>query len=82
MKTLLLIRHAKSSWNEPGLSDFERPLNDRGKKDAPEMAERLKEKGLKIDLIVSTKAVKVRVGSCRTVFQLWGCESARFGGAE
>jgi len=44
MKTLLLIRHAKSSWDQPGLSDFDRPLNERGKKDAPVMAKRVKEK--------------------------------------
>lgn len=37
MKTLYLLRHAKSSWEYPGLSDLERPLNERGKKDAPRM---------------------------------------------
>jgi phosphohistidine phosphatase len=41
MKTLVIIRHAKSSWDNPLLSDFDRPLNDRGKEDAPEMAKRL-----------------------------------------
>ena len=41
MKTLILVRHAKSSWDDAGLSDFERPLNERGKKDAPAMADRL-----------------------------------------
>lgn len=46
MKTLYLIRHSKSSWDDPDLGDFERPLNKRGKKDAPNMAKRLKEKGL------------------------------------
>ena len=40
-KTLLLVRHAKSSWDISDLNDFERPLNDRGKKDAPVMAKRL-----------------------------------------
>jgi hypothetical protein len=44
MKTLILVRHAKSSWDEIGLPDSERPLNERGKKDAPEMAKRLKKK--------------------------------------
>ena len=56
MKTLILVRHAKSSWNDPGTDDFDRPLNDRGKKDAPEMAKRLKERGVDVDLIVSSPA--------------------------
>ncbi len=56
MKTLLIIRHAKSSWADPGQTDIERPLNDRGKKDAPEMAKRLKDQKLKIDLFVSSPA--------------------------
>jgi phosphohistidine phosphatase len=56
MKTLILVRHAKSSWDAPGLSDAERPLNERGKKDAPEMAKRLKEKGIKVDLFLSSPA--------------------------
>lgn len=60
MKTLLLIRHAKSSWDAPGLSDFDRSLNERGKKDAPEMARRLKEKDLSIDLFVSSPAKRAR----------------------
>ena len=60
MKTLLLIRHAKSSWEHPGLSDFDRPLNERGKKDAPEMAKRVKEKGIELDLLVSSPAKRAR----------------------
>ena len=56
MKTLILIRHAKSSWDSAGMSDSERPLNDRGKKDAPEMARRLRKWGLKIDAMVSSHA--------------------------
>lgn len=56
MKTLLLIRHAKSSWNNAVLSDFERPLNERGKHDAPIMAKRIKEKKIKIDAFVSSPA--------------------------
>ena len=38
MKRLTLIRHAKSNWNDPDLTDFERPLNGRGRRDAPVMA--------------------------------------------
>jgi phosphohistidine phosphatase len=56
MKTLLVIRHAKSSWDDEGLSDFERPLNERGKRDAPAMAKRLKEKGVNPDLMISSPA--------------------------
>ena len=56
MKTLILVRHAKSDWNEPGLSVIERPLNERGKKDAPMMAKRLRKKGLKIDAFLSSPA--------------------------
>jgi phosphohistidine phosphatase len=56
MKTLILVRHAKSSWEQAGISDFDRPLNERGKKDAPEMAKRLKEKGIELDHIVSSPA--------------------------
>lgn len=56
MKQLLLIRHAKSSWAQYGQLDFDRPLNDRGHKDAVAMALRLKEKLLQPDLVVSSAA--------------------------
>jgi len=56
LKTLLLIRHAKSSWDDAALSDFDRPLNERGKKDAPMMAKRLSEKKIKIDAFISSPA--------------------------
>lgn len=55
-KTLILVRHAKSDWGNPSLSDFDRPLNDRGKRDAPVMAKRLLDKKIKIDLIVASPA--------------------------
>lgn len=55
MKSLLVIRHAKSSWDF-NVEDFERPLNDRGNKDAPEMAKRLIKKDIKIDAFVSSPA--------------------------
>ncbi len=55
MKSLLLIRHAKSSWNFD-VEDFDRPLNDRGKKSAPEMAKRLIKKDIKIDAFISSPA--------------------------
>jgi phosphohistidine phosphatase len=60
MKTLLIIRHAKSSWDIGSLSDFERPLNDRGKKDAPEMAKRLLDKKILIDVFISSPAKRAK----------------------
>lgn len=56
MKQLWLVRHAKSSWDSPDLTDFERPLNDRGKKSAPEMGHRLAKRKLKLDRIVTSPA--------------------------
>lgn len=56
MRTLFLIRHAKSSWDTPGLRDFNRPLNDRGLHDAPKMAKILVKQGVKPDLLVSSPA--------------------------
>ncbi|HEY6504425.1 MAG TPA: histidine phosphatase family protein [Chitinophagaceae bacterium] len=59
-KTLLLIRHAKSDWSTPSLSDFDRPLNERGKRDAPDMAKRLSGKKIKIDAFVSSPAKRAK----------------------
>lgn len=56
MKTLLLVRHAKSDWGNPALEDFDRPLNERGKRDAPAMARRLLDKNINIDAIISSPA--------------------------
>lgn len=58
MKNLLLMRHAKSSFNEGEMPDFERPLSKRGEKDAPRMGKLLKEKNLVPDLILSSTAVR------------------------
>ena len=58
MKTLVLIRHAKSSWKDASLADRDRPLNDRGKRDAPEMGRRLAVWGGPPDLIVSSPAAR------------------------
>ena len=60
MKTLILVRHAKSSWDDINQKDIDRPLNDRGKKDAPEMAKRLEEKGIKIELFVTSPAKRAK----------------------
>ena len=56
MKTLYVIRHAKSSWDDPTLSDFDRPLDKRGEKDAPEMGKRLKHRQVSPDLLLSSPA--------------------------
>jgi phosphohistidine phosphatase len=60
LKTVLFIRHAKSSWAEPTQADYDRSLNDRGKKDAPMMAQRLLARNLKIDLFISSSAKRAR----------------------
>lgn len=60
MKTIYLVRHAKSSWDSGAESDFERPLNDRGKRDAPMMAKRLQDKDIKIDAFVSSPAKRAK----------------------
>ena len=56
MKSLLLIRHAKSDWVNLNLKDFDRPLNERGKKDAPTMAKRIRDKNIVIDAFISSPA--------------------------
>ena len=58
MKTLFLVRHAKSSRDDPSLPDRERPLDDRGKRDAPKMGKRLAKRGAKLDLLVSSPALR------------------------
>jgi len=60
MKTLVLVRHAKSSWADPALADHERPLNKRGRRDAPAMAERLAKRKLRIDRVVCSTALRAR----------------------
>lgn len=57
-RTLLVMRHAKSSWDEHSLNDSERPLNVRGKKDAPMMGKRLKKEGYSCDLLMSSPATR------------------------
>jgi phosphohistidine phosphatase len=59
-KTLLIIRHAKSSWDIGTLNDFERPLNERGKKDAPAMSQKLIAKNIFIDAFVASPAKRAK----------------------
>jgi phosphohistidine phosphatase len=60
MIRLALIRHAKSDWGDPGLDDHDRPLGDRGIRDAPRMARRLAETGFRPDVIISSTALRAR----------------------
>jgi len=60
MKNLLLLRHAKSSWEDRSLSDHDRPLNERGERDAPRMGRLLRDEGLWPDLILSSTARRAR----------------------
>lgn len=58
MRTLYITRHAKSSWSDPALDDFHRPLNDRGRRDAPFMARVFASRNEPVDLLVSSPAVR------------------------
>jgi phosphohistidine phosphatase len=60
MKTLLILRHAKSSWDNPDSSDFDRPLNQRGLETAPFIGNLMCEKDLRVDLILSSPARRAR----------------------
>ena len=60
MKTLLVLRHAKSSWKHPETSDHDRPLNKRGKRDAPRMGRLVAARGLRPDIVVSSTARRAR----------------------
>lgn len=60
MKTLLLLRHAKSSWGEAGQKDFDRPLNERGLKAAPVMGNFLRQQKIQPQLILSSPAERAR----------------------
>ena len=60
MKTLMLLRHAKSSWKDKGIADHNRPLNKRGKKTAPVVGHLILEKQLVPDLFLSSTAVRAR----------------------
>lgn len=58
MKTLTIVRHAKSSWDDRSLSDRERPLNKRGERDAPVMGQRIADAGIRPSLIASSPATR------------------------
>lgn len=58
MKKLYLIRHAKSSWDNPNGNDFDRPLNERGKREAPQMAKLLKQRKVLPDRLITSPALR------------------------
>jgi phosphohistidine phosphatase len=60
MKKLMLLRHAKSSWGNPGLRDFDRPLNGRGERAAPFMGEVMRRHGLDPEVIISSPATRAK----------------------
>ena len=60
MKTLYLVRHAKSSWNIANLSDHDRPLNSRGERDAPRMGKRLRKREPQPEVIISSSAMRAQ----------------------
>jgi len=60
MKTLLLLRHAKSNWNDAGLQDFDRPLNGRGRKDAETIGRFIRKQRVVPDLLLSSPALRAR----------------------
>jgi len=70
MKKLVIIRHAKSSWDDPFLNDHDRPLADRGLKDAPKMAKRLKKEKIYPDAIISSDAERAKTTAIITAESL------------
>ncbi|MFO1065634.1 MAG: histidine phosphatase family protein [Pirellulales bacterium] len=76
-RQLLIMRHAKSSWAEAGMADFDRPLNDRGRRAAQTVGDKLKSTGFEVDLIIGSTACRVR----QTVDILqpaWGSAAPKF----
>jgi len=73
---LLICRHAKSSWQDAGLNDFDRPLNQHGERDAPEMGRRLAQQNVRPDLIMTSPAVRAFDTACHYARQL-GISSVR-----
>lgn len=71
MKTLTLLRHAKSSWDNPDLDDFDRPLNERGRHAARAVGQAMRERGIAFDRVVASPAVRV-VETLEDVFAGYG----------
>jgi len=76
MKTLIIVRHAKSSWDDAHLPDIARPLNERGERDAPRMANRLKEKNFGAHTVISSPAVRA-LTTCHVFVDILGFPKER-----
>ena len=74
MRTLMLMRHAKSDWSSPSLPDHDRTLNARGRAAAPLMAQHLTEQGAKVDVLLASSAVRVQ--QTLTLLQQQWCAEA------
>lgn len=73
MKKLFLIRHAKSAWDDPALADFDRPLSERGRKDAKTIGQRLKKAGVLPDRVDSSPAKRAK-STAKFICEELGCE--------
>ncbi|WP_223532705.1 SixA phosphatase family protein [Pseudomonas sp. GL-RE-20] len=74
MKTLFLVRHAKSSWDDTSLPDRDRPLADRGRRDVAKMGKRLAERNVKLDMIMSSPATRV-LATAKVIAKMLDCRS-------
>lgn len=74
MRRLILVRHAKSSWADPGRPDIDRPLNERGERNAPEMAARLRARGETPGLVVSSPARRA-LATARLMARAFGIDA-------
>ncbi len=72
-KQLLIVRHAKSDWNDASLSDFNRPLNNRGLKDAPKISDKLLKNSFHPDLVISSPALRA-LSTCEIVCKQLGID--------
>lgn len=75
MKTLLILRHAKSSWRDPGLDDHDRPLNDRGRRAASRMGRYLHDEALRPDVVLCSTARRTRE-TLERLLRSWSPEPA------
>ena len=76
MKRLLMVRHAKSDWGDLKLKDFDRPLNERGKINAPDMGQRLKHRHYYVDQIVSSSSKRTQ-GTSKRIAKAIGYEKEK-----
>jgi phosphohistidine phosphatase len=69
-RKILMMRHAKSSWEDSSLSDFDRPLNSRGLRDAPRMGAWLRDSGIMPDLVISSPAARAKATALHVTDEL------------